>query len=206
VALEHELQRRFFRTYVKKTNDQTFVVRAALFDARNQAGPKPLLSFPRFWKEAWENGDFIYFSGHSGDGQALKLKTMLDALDSADIDKIRFKSGKTQIAVFDSCSSYAHYQDAYASLKGAGLHLVTVGLVSLYHLADATVDGFLSAVLGTEGRNRPWLEVLGAVEQSQLAPHVRLLYPADEREQAMRKYLRKHQYPSSLMNVLVVAE
>ncbi|MGE0634465.1 MAG: hypothetical protein AB7O96_18765, partial [Pseudobdellovibrionaceae bacterium] len=52
VNLNHDTQRRYFSTFVKKTRSRTWVVRSALFTTDNDTGSRPLLSFPKFWKEA----------------------------------------------------------------------------------------------------------------------------------------------------------
>lgn len=196
-TLTHDLHRRYFSTYVKKTANQIFVVRSALFDAGNEG---QLRSFPKFWKEAWENGDLIYFGGHSGDGDALSLHTMLGTLKKDDIDGIGFRRDKTQIAFIDSCSSYAHYQDLYAARKPSGLHIVTYGLVSLFHLAQAAIEQLFDIAL-SRGQPLRWTDALGLIEQRQLRPHVDYIYEPGERERLYRQYLRKGTFPTGLLTV-----
>lgn len=101
----HDIQRRYFSTHLLRQGDHTIVVRSALFDTTNDVSSTPLLSFPKFWKEAWENGDFIYYGGHSGDGASLNISSMINNLERADIGAIGFNNKKTQIAFIDACSS-----------------------------------------------------------------------------------------------------
>ncbi|MCB0404493.1 MAG: hypothetical protein KDD51_06880, partial [Bdellovibrionales bacterium] len=152
---------------------------------------------------AWQNGDVIYFGGHSGDGQSLSLENMLSTLDSLDLDEIHFDNGKTQVALFDSCSSYAHYQDMYVKRKTRGLHLVTFGLVSLFEYAQATMEGLLDLVLTRAGKNKKWAGALRGIEQKQLPAHVKAFYEPTEQEAILEQYQQVQAYPSSLMNVWV---
>ncbi|HEX4923817.1 MAG TPA: hypothetical protein VFV50_07015 [Bdellovibrionales bacterium] len=198
-TLNHDPQRRYFSTYVKKTARQTFVVRSALLDAGNEGR---LRSFPKFWKEAWENGDVIYFGGHSGDGEALSLYNMLGTLNKADLDSIQFRRDKTQIALIDSCSSYGHYQDLYAARKPYGLHMVTYGLVSLFHLAPATIAQLLDITL-SQGQALRWTDALALIEQRQLRPHVEYIYEPRDHERMYREYLRRGTFPTGLLTVHV---
>jgi hypothetical protein len=201
VTLEHDLQRRYLSTYVKMTPQQTFVVRSGLFNAENEKGSTAPKSFPKFWKEAWENGDIIYFGGHSGDGQSLDLGNLLSTLEKADVDAITFPSGKTQIAVLDSCSSYAHYQMTYAS-KNPQLNLVTFGFVSLFHLAQSTMRGLTDLALDTKSQDLKWVDALHNIEQEQLNGHVKFMYEGSAaQEKALKNLQAKGYYPISLMSV-----
>ena len=202
VHMDHDTQRRYFRTYVKRTDSEVFVVRSALFHVPTEVGPRPQRSFATFWKEAWENGDVIYYGGHSGDGGTLSLETILHALDASDLESIRFQPDKMQIAVFDSCSSYAHYQDLYMAKKPANLELVTFGLVSLYEYATATVNSLTKTLMQSQSLVK-WKDALEEIERAQLDSHVNSRYPADQREAKLKYFLGKGFYPSSLMNVRI---
>ncbi|MCB0418119.1 MAG: hypothetical protein KDD39_10740 [Bdellovibrionales bacterium] len=203
VTLVHDTQRRYFSTFVKKAGKKIFVARSALFDTHNEVRRSPLRSFPKYWKEAWKNGDVIYFGGHSGDGQSLSLENMLSTLDSLDLDEISFQRKKKQVALFDSCSSYAHYQEMYVSRKPEGLHLITFGLVSLFEYAGATLDGLMALVLTPEGKNKNWTSALHGIEKRQLPAHVKAFYEASEQKAVLKEFEEAQAYPSSLMNVWV---
>ncbi|MEZ4751900.1 MAG: hypothetical protein R3B54_15085 [Bdellovibrionota bacterium] len=203
VTLVHDTQRRYFSTFVKKAGKQIYVARSALFDTHNEVRSSPLRSFPKFWKEAWQNGDVIYFGGHSGDGQSVSLENMLSTLDNLDLDDIVFQAKKKQVALFDSCSSYAHYQDMYLKRKPKGLHLVTFGLVSLFEYAEATLDGFMSLVLASDGANESWTLALRAIERRQLPAHVKAFYDPSEQKAILEEFQHAQAFPSSLMSVWV---
>lgn len=205
VSLNHETQRRYFSTYAKRLNGKIWIVRSALFDTTNKVRSQPLVSFPKFWKEAWENGDFIYFGGHSGDGASLSLDSMLKNLEKGDLDDIQPSPSKTQIVFLDACSSYAHYQDLYKEKKRGNLHLMTYGVVSLYSAANATETKILETML-TQKSNLTWLQTLKEIEMVQLRPHINFLYSEfneTKKNSFYTEYLEKEQYPSFMLNVLV---
>jgi hypothetical protein len=202
VSLEHPSQYRFFRTYVRRDRGgRIWVVRSGLFPSDNDGA---LVTFPTFWKEAWENGDVLYYGGHSGDGSALSIRNMLDNLRNSKLSvtkNIRFNQGKTQIAFFDACSSYAHFQQMYADLKPNNLHILSYALPSLFHTAVATERVLLETVFSAP-EDLHWMEFLEEVEKAQLKPHVDFLYRTKaERDEVYQKYLNREIYPSSLLNV-----
>ena len=201
VTLTHDGQRRYFSTFAKKSDGKLWIVRAALFDTTNELKSNPLRSFPKFWKEAWENGDFVYFSGHSGDGKSIQLGNLLKNLEKIDTDTIHFKRGKTQIAFFDSCSSYAYYQLPYAEKNPEGLSVVTFGLVSLFHLSEATLRAMLGTLLRPAHSDETWLGTLREIEKQELKPHMAALHDEPERSRRYEAYLRQGLYPSLLLNV-----
>lgn len=200
VNLESDTQRRYFNTFVKVDGDLIYVVRSGLFNATNENSSRPLKSFPKFWKEAWENGDFIYYGGHSGDGVSLSLNTIQNISSKIDLDKIRFPRGKTQIAFFDACSSYAHYTDVYSE-KNKNAHIISQGLVSNFHLAQPTLNTIVPVLFET--REPKWVDLLETVEKNSLLPQVQFLWGKEEGNRLFKKYSRKGQFPSSLMNVWV---
>ncbi len=201
VTLEHDDQRRYFSTFVKEAEGQILVARSALFNTDNEKGSQALRSFPKFWKEAWENGDVIYFGGHSGDGQSLNLTNMLDTLERMNLDSIHFKKNKTQVVVLDSCSSYAHYLDIYKDRKPKNLHLVSFGLVSLFHLGTATLEGLLDITLGPDTGKQTWVEALSSIEKGQLKAHIDYFYEPADREEMLEYFKSRGQFPSSLVGV-----
>jgi len=200
-------QRRFFSTYVKQMGDTTVVVRSALFSTELDIPDYASRSFPRFWKEAWENADFIYYGGHSGDGFAFDIRNLNNSLREFDLATIRFKRDKTQVAVFDSCSSFGQYQLPYTAKNPANLHLVSMGLVSLFHLAPAIIEQLIAVVLAPAGSGDPlWNDTLRNIEQAQLPLHVRFYYgqyTAAEEKKILSDLEKKGQVPTSLMSVSV---
>lgn len=206
VTLENHNQRRYFSTLVRKDRERTYVVRSGLFPSDNDEG---LVTFPTFWKEAWENGDFIYYGGHSGDGTSLSIDNMLSNIKKsrANItDGIVFSQSKTQIAYFDACSTYDHFQDMYAGLKYKNLHMLTYGLVSLFEVAAATEETMLQLVIN-ETRDLTWKEELEQIEASQLRPYIDFLYTnSSVRTRKFNYYNERKIYPTSLLNVLVTGE
>ncbi len=198
VSLRSDVQRRYFSTFIKRVGRKTIVVRSGLFDTRNEGANR---SFPSFWKEAWENGDFIYFGGHSGDGQALNLRNLLSTLGAAELNDLRLPFSKTQIAFIDSCSSYDHYQQLYKSLNPHGLHLMTYGLVSLFHLAPATLEATLNLLLQVPAKAPSWTEALRNIETAQLQAHVEHLYEKKDWNYMFDYFEKQGAYPSFLLNV-----
>jgi len=203
VSLEHNYQRRYLSTFVRKDNDgKISVVRSGLFPSDND---EDLVTFPTFWKEAWENGDFIYYGGHSGDGTALSIHNMLKNIEKSKLDivkDINFNPVKTQVAFFDACSSYAHFQQMYAQLKPSRLHVLTYGLVSLYHTAEATEQTMLEIIFSSKPIK--WSNALEQIERAQLKPQMDYLYKTKSvATRKYRDYLERKLYPSSLLNVRV---
>lgn len=203
VALANDTQRRYFATYVKQAGSKTYVVRKALFDTSNEERSNPLRSFLKFWKEAWENGDFIYYGGHSGSGASLDTSVILGNLAAIDIENVHFRQNKTQIAFFDSCSSYAYYQDMYMQKKPVGLHLLTYGMVSLFHLAQPSLETLIQFIMNEAPRTPTWVEALETIEQNQLLPALEFMYEPAEAQRLNLNYKRKGLYPSYLLNVAV---
>lgn len=203
IHMNHNTQRRYFSTFVKRTHDKIYVVRSGLFSTHNERSSSPLRSFPKFWKEAWENGDLIYFGGHSGDGQALSLDNLLNNLNSIDLSSIQIKKNKTQLAVFDSCSSYAYYEEPYLKLKGRNVHLLTFGLVSLFHFAEVTLRGVVDIILNPVGQSPTWESALREIEEQMLPVHVTHTYEPKERESVLKKFQKRKLRPTSLMSATV---
>jgi len=203
VSLEHHTQRRYFSTYVHRdSTGRVWVVRSGLFPTESLYS---YVNFATFWKEAWENGDFIYYGGHSGEGETLSFKNILSDLKGSQIQhlykNIRLNHQKMQIAFFDACSSYAHYQQMYAHLKPKNLHIITYGLVSMFHLALATEVSMVDLLMKAPVNIR-WVTALGKLEQAQLAPQVAFLYDnPSTRSRMYNQYMSRHQYPSYLLNV-----
>lgn len=202
VNMDHHVQRRYFRTYVRKDDDgNIWVVRSGLFPSDNDGA---LVTFPTFWKEAWENGDFIYYGGHSGDGVALNINNMLNNIGKSQLEitqGIEFNLKKTQIAFFDACSSYAHFQQMYSGLKPKNLFMLTYALVSLYHTASATEDYMLDLIIHQQPGIR-WMDALEGIEKAQLKPHVEFMYENKTTQTRMyNSFLKQKLYPSSLLNV-----
>ncbi len=230
---EHnDWNRIYFSTYVKKYAGRTYVIRMNLSNTENEQRSRPLKTFPKFWKEAWENGDFIYYGGHSGDGVSMNPEVMQNNLNKifygfssqksahrkktrsdfrlstgrvVDSMDIRFQTTKTQIMLFDACSTYAHYQDAYRD-KNPKLHLMTYGLVSLFHLAKITVVTLMDMIMNQKSEI-PWVQVLAKIEENQLIPHMQYSYDMSRREVLKDpdylKYKENKQYPRLLLNVSV---
>ncbi len=198
VQMVHDSQRRYFSTFVKKEGGRILVARSGLFNTEFERTGSPRRSFPKYWKEAWENGDVIFFGGHSGDGESLNLNNLLGTLESSELDGIMFNTRKTQVAIFDSCSSYAWYQDIYAS-RHEGLHLITFGLVSLFHLAKATLEEFIAIAM--EEKSPTWENALARIEGRQLNSHVAYYYEPGDRAEQLALFRRRHWVPTSLMNV-----
>jgi hypothetical protein len=206
VHLERDDQHRYYRTYVKKKDGKTFLVRSSLLDAGNEIVSSPLRSFPKFWKEAWEHGDFIYFGGHSGDGQALSLGGFEKNLQKMGTGDISFNRDKTQIAFFDSCSSYAHFQQMYAGNNPDHLHLISFGLVSLFHLAFPTMETLLDIVMSGGNNRVGWVDAIRTIERNQLAGHIGFYYghESQKKQKERRKFFEgRGEVPTSLMSVSV---
>jgi hypothetical protein len=217
VHLTHFQNRLFFRTFYKKVDGKIFVVRAGLLNSDDDARMKGNVSFIKFWKEAWENGDFVYFGGHSGDGASLDVdtintdllnqqmtrRTALDDISSNELSAITFSEGKTQVAFIDTCTSYDHYQSMYAERK-KNLHLMTYGLVSLFHNAEATLRNMLNVIVIPKKQQPLWSEVLRDLESDQLTSHILdTYYDKAEAKKVLDKYRRTNQLPSYLVNVSV---
>lgn len=230
--------RTYFSTYVKKVGDLTYVIRMNLANTENAETGKPLKTFPKFWKEAWENGDFVYYGGHSGDGVSMNPEVMQNNLDSIfngeshpnpkvvttagkkkkkkgnlrlsskktlDDGTIQFQKNKTQVMLFDACSSYAHYQDAYRE-KNPKLHLMTWGLVSLFHLAQVTAETLIDLVVN-QPHGVTWLTEMETIQRNQLKPAIKFMWGMTEGEvledEDYKKYLANKQYPDLLLSVSV---
>lgn len=214
----HYNNRTFFRTFYKKDGEKIFVVRAALLNSEYEARKRGAVSFIKFWKEAWENGDFIYFGGHSGDGASLDVgsingeliarglakDTILSSVSADDLSGIRFSQNKTQVAFIDACSSYDHYQEMYREHKPKNLHLMTYGLVSLFHNAEATIRYMLRLILHPAKTQPLWQDVLLELEKDQLTSHVtNLYYDQKTAQRELQKFKKSGQLPSYLLNVSV---
>jgi len=201
VWMEHDKNRIYFRTFIKKHNNVTYIARVGLFNSTNETGTRAPRSFPKFWKEAWENGDFIYFGGHSGDGQALNINNILSTLDSSDISAIQISQNKTQIVFIDSCSSYDHFQDTYMKLKTQNLHFVSYGLVSLFHLASKTIESMLDLLILKFDTQPTWIEALKHTENKQLEGHVEYSYYKKDQADVLRAFKKAQSHPAFLLNV-----
>lgn len=202
ISLNHDTQRRYFDTFVKQDTDVTWVVRSGLFDTGNEETAEPLSTFPKFWQEAWKNGDVIYYNGHSGDGLSLSLRAMRNNLRKIDHERMVFDPRKTQISIFDGCSTYGYYQEMYAKKNPRKAHIVTFGVVSLYHLAEATTQTFLNTLLHSITAPK-WTEAIAKAEQNQLRPQMQFYYESRDAERFYRENIEKKQYPNLLMNVWV---
>jgi hypothetical protein len=206
VSLENHNQRRYFSTLVRKDRNQTYIVRSGLFPSDND---KKLVTFPTFWKEAWENGDFIYYGGHSGDGTSLSIDNMLSNIKKSQMnitDGIVFSQSKTQIAYFDACSTYDHFQDMYAGLKPQNLHMLTYGLVSLFEVAAATEESVLDLIIN-ETQDLTWKQEIEKIEASQLRPYIEFQYSNKSvRTRKYNYYSERKIYPTSLLNVFVTGD
>ncbi len=197
-TLVHNDQRRYFSTFVRHDKNHTWVVRSGLFDSSNSF-ESSTVTFPKFWKEAWENGDFIYYGGHSGDGVSVNLENILNKLSKKQIESIQFNKTKTQIAFFDACSSYHHYLDIYTEQKTSNLFVMNYGLVSLFETADATMNMILKSIIVKQAEEKNWFVFLNEIELSHLPPVLNLW---GQNTTYWNNYFTKKKLPPSfLLNV-----
>jgi len=206
VTLDHLDQKRFISTWVKEMKDSSgknikAVVRNGLFHSENTIESNPLSSFAKFWKEAWENADYLHYGGHSGDGISMSIDTMDVNFESLGIEPIVFNKDKYQIAYFDACSTYSHYMDTYLKQKnGKNLNLFTYGLVSLFKSAAATIDTVVDLFFNQNGKTTTWLSFMESMEKSHLAPHVESDWDKADWESQKQYYLERKIYPTYLLN------
>lgn len=205
VNMDSNSKRIYFSTYVKFDGDLIYVARLGLFNTSNEDSYRPLKSFPKFWKEAWENADFIYYGGHSGDGVSLSFDTLMSIYSKIDLDSIRFKRKKTQIVFLDACSSYAHYKNTYVAKHPENLFLISHGLTTPFHLAKPMLDTMIPMLLQDQ-QEPSWLYLLEEVEKNSLLPQLQFLWGEEKGGRLYEKYAREKQYPSTLINVWVPEE
>jgi hypothetical protein len=118
------------------------------------------VTFAKFFRDAVENADVVYYAGHSGLGGNLNIGNLENKAGG-----FRFNATKRQIFYFDSCSSYSYYLESFRAEKSrARLDIVTNGLSSYFETGLDGLVVFLEQILDPEVEDRNWTEVLGAVE------------------------------------------
>ena len=88
----------------------------------------------------------------------------------------------------------------YKKLKPNNLHFITYGVVSLFHLAESTVQSALSILLKAD-HSLAWQNALQEIERNQLIPHIEYYYGRKNAASVIRKYQRKNEYPQMLISV-----
>ena len=124
---------------------------------------------------------------------------MLETIDQSGLDKIKFSNSKTQVAFFDSCSSYAHYVDMYSKKKKNNLHIMSYGSVSLFEAAPNTMGTLLDVLVSPQAKEVPWKKVLHKIEVSHLEPVLGLIYSDPDAQ--LSRYKSRGLIPSFLLNV-----
>ena len=195
LKVKHESQKTKYKvisTYYALIAGQHVVVRHVLLDTGYS---EDRADFAKIWKEAMEQGDFIYYGGHSGLGGnldvfGLNYTLMKKAVNNSDIDDkdfildqflldgqpedglqdtvIRFNREKRQILYVDSCSSYSYYLEPYRKAKDrrSYTHIVSTALSSLYESAPAVTFSFVERAIDFEQENPLWLDWLGEFESA----------------------------------------
>jgi hypothetical protein len=130
--------------------------------------PRPRRTFPKFWKEAWENGDFVEFGGHTG-GDNLDPANLAKVFSRADVEDIDFDPRKRQFAFIDACSSYAYYLEPYSRSKAAryNTQLMSYGMPSYFYTALDVSRVLMEMLFAPEEEiaGADWQTVLGRMER-----------------------------------------
>lgn len=206
VSEQSVAKRRFYRTYVRKDADTTWVIRSSLSVANYKKGSDKLHSFPKFWQEAWLNGDAVFYGGHAADGEGLSTEQINRYLGDTKYGEMVFKNDKTQLVFFDSCTSYGHYQNDYFARKPDSLYMVTFGLVSPFFLAHVNEAVFMETLLKRSNENVRWLDFLHSVEKRHLAPMMKFNHIGDSAAQLIEEFRKGKNYPNLMLNVRIPVE
>ena len=120
------------------------------------------VTFPRFFKEAVETADVIFYSGHSGLGGNLDLDLLIDRAGQGPFN---FPKNKRQLFFFDSCSSYSYYLVPFSEQKTkARIDVITNALASYFHTGGVVLSAFLDVLLNEEIEDIRWIDALNYIE------------------------------------------
>ncbi len=121
------------------------------------------VTFPRFFKEAVETADVIFYTGHSGLGGNLNL----DQLEAnAKQGRFKFPKNKRQLFFFDSCSSYSYYLVPFSEKKTrARIDVVTNALASYFHTGGIVLQAFMDVLLDETISDITWLDYMKYMEE-----------------------------------------
>ncbi len=119
------------------------------------------ITFAKFFKEAVETADVIYYSGHSGLGSNLSIPDL-----EAKVGGFLFPRNKRQLFYFESCSSYSYYMTPFKNEKTrAKIDVMTNGLASYFETANIMLHGFIDVLLSSEHVDIKWIDFLEQIEK-----------------------------------------
>jgi len=126
----------------------------------NSSADSRTVTFAKFFREAVEEADVIFYAGHSGLGGNLDIQLLEDKVGGFKFDK-----RKRQIFYFDSCASYSYYLDHFRKEKTEkSIDVISNGLSSYFETGSATLQTFVEEILDPKVEDKTWSEVLSAVE------------------------------------------
>lgn len=118
-------------------------------------------AFAKFFKQAFEEGDVVFYGGHSGLGGNLDL----DSLQEKAGGKFQLNEKKRQLYFIDSCSSYSYYLDSFRQLKSLSkLDIITNALSSYFETGPLVLQQFLDTLTDPD-KNPSWEKFLEDLEE-----------------------------------------
>ncbi|MGE0761954.1 MAG: hypothetical protein AB7N80_01620 [Bdellovibrionales bacterium] len=144
---------------LRLANGKTIEVQINSLLVESGAGLRTV-TFAKFFKEAVQSADVVYYTGHSGLGSNLDI-----ALLEKKAGGFKFNGKKRQIFFFDGCSTYSYYLDPFRDEKTrARLDIVTNGLSSLFNTGLTVLSTFLEQLTDPDLNDTTWPAVLGTIE------------------------------------------
>jgi hypothetical protein len=115
-------------------------------------------TFHRYWDQALENSDIVYYDGHSGLGGNLDLSRIPGT--------VKWKKDLYQIIFFNGCSSYPYFNGSYIKAKGGtdNLDLVISGLPTLTSSSIPNAEAFLANFV--HGKRHSWQTIISDIDRS----------------------------------------
>ena len=119
-------------------------------------------TFHNYWQKGLQEGDIVYYDGHSGLGSNLDLSKLNAKLEQPIEPNLK----KYQILFLNGCSSYPYFSEMYFDFKKGGSHLniITAGLPTITSTAAPNMIAFLSPFI--RGRSDSWQEIMDSLELS----------------------------------------
>jgi hypothetical protein len=119
------------------------------------------ITFAKFFKEAVESADVIYYSGHSGLGGNLSIPDLENKVGG-----FVFPQNKRQLFYFEACSSYSYYLTPFKNEKTrAKIDILTNGLASYFETANIVLHGFIDVLLSEKQTDILWIDFIKQIEK-----------------------------------------
>lgn len=117
-------------------------------------------AFAKYFKEAAEKSDVLYYGGHSGLGSNLDIEFLEERAGS-----FKFNNKKRQIFFFDACSSYSYYLEPFRQQKTKSkLDVISNGLSSYFNTGSIIAIRLMEYLFDPEA-TPDWMEVLTQMEE-----------------------------------------